>query len=136
MKRVLIGLDLPEEHLGSLPAMLERMAQVLRAEERTRGDISITERPSGRLRLDDDDDGGPWTVVGRWAMEVDDIDRWRHLKRDSLYDVVGTLTVQTDVPIQDNDVLTVYASVKDGEIFGRRPIEFYHPDRFVKEDID
>lgn len=53
-----------------------------------------------------------------------------HIKRDSLYDVMGRLTLQTDTPLLDNAPLIVYRARSDGALWGRSPEEFFHASRF------
>ncbi|WP_210324604.1 DUF1653 domain-containing protein [Chelatococcus reniformis] len=50
---------------------------------------------------------------------------WRHVKRGGLYDVVGLAQVQTTDELTDYEVVVVYRSKHDGELWVRRKSEFY-----------
>src|SRR6478752_2736364 len=55
-----------------------------------------------------------------------------HIKTDGLYDVLGSIIVQTDTPILDKEIPVLYTGGKDGQrlLFGRKPTEFFDAARF------
>lgn len=55
---------------------------------------------------------------------------YQHIKRQSLYDALGTIRVQSDKPVLDNDQLILYRAREDGLLWGRPPIEFFDSERF------
>lgn len=58
---------------------------------------------------------------------------YRHIKRGSLYDPRGTIRIQTDQPLKDDDQLVLYRAQEDGTLWGRPPTEFFDPARFIAE---
>lgn len=135
-KRVVIEIDLDEEeHTPTrLCQALERLSRVVVDEpERMGGTIKKEVPPySQYIRLTEVDDS-TYVEIGAWRMEVGDVERMRHLGRDSVYDVLHNAVLQTDKPLADNASLVVYRG-EDGKWWARAPLEFYHPDRFVPED--
>ena len=57
--------------------------------------------------------------------------RVRHIKRGTLYKVIGHGALQTEFPLHDYDDVVVYQSEKDGSIWVRPVSEFYDEDRFT-----
>jgi len=53
-----------------------------------------------------------------------------HLGRQSKYDVLGKVRIQTSRPILDDEELTLYRAQEDGSLWGRHPDEFFDPNRF------
>ena len=53
----------------------------------------------------------------------------RHLKRGTLYQEIGTATLQTDVPLSDMTELSVYVA-EDGKLWAREPQHLHDPKRF------
>ncbi|AXQ68842.1 hypothetical protein HOU00_gp283 [Caulobacter phage CcrPW] len=57
-------------------------------------------------------------------------DKYRHLKKDSTYNVLGQGIAQCATPIQDNDALVIY---RDGQgRFFARHVDEFHDGRFEK----
>lgn len=64
------------------------------------------------------------TLRSAQAELAGDYALWMHAKRGSVYQEVGTLIVQTDTPVVDNDELVLYRDNRSGRWFGRLPEEF------------
>lgn len=52
------------------------------------------------------------------------VDRWRHVKRGSEYDLLGIAQVQASTPIVEPQMVAVYRSVREGELWVRPADEF------------
>ena len=60
-----------------------------------------------------------------YAMWADRPERWRHLKRGGVYEIVtAQAVVQTEAPLLDNEIVTVYRDVKTDLYYVRPPEEF------------
>lgn len=55
--------------------------------------------------------------------------RVRHRRRGSTYTVIGAATMQSAVLVQEGDVIVVYRSEADGQLWARPVMEF-HDGRF------
>ena len=64
--------------------------------------------------------------------EREAVGRYRHIKRGSVYEVVGEAEAQADEPLGDYEVVVVYRNVDDGHLWVRRKTEFYDPTRFER----
>ena len=51
--------------------------------------------------------------------------KFRHKKRDTVYELLGTAIVQTDVPLNDNDEVVIYLGAEGITLWARRKAEFY-----------
>lgn len=58
---------------------------------------------------------------------------WRHKKRGTIYDIIGSATVQASLPppLHDGAEVLIYRCREDGSLYVRRPTEF-HDGRFEK----
>lgn len=59
--------------------------------------------------------------------------RWRHTRRDTTYELLGSARLQTSAPLLDNAELEIYRADKDGSLWARARHEF-HDGRFEKID--
>lgn len=67
-----------------------------------------------------------------YVMWADRPERWRHRKRGSVYEIVAAQAlVQTEAPLLDNEIVTVYRDVKTG-VYAVRPPEEFMDGRFEK----
>jgi hypothetical protein len=66
-------------------------------------------------------------------LEVKSNETYRHLRRGSLYTVVGRATLQTDRPLTDDQELIVYKGV-DGYLWAR-PSDEFCDGRFQRADV-
>lgn len=56
---------------------------------------------------------------------------FKHLKRGTTYNILGTARIQTEWPVVDNVELTVYQGTEDGKMWAR-PTDEFLDGRFVK----
>ncbi|UTC29703.1 hypothetical protein BAJUN_00730 [Bajunvirus bajun] len=137
MKRILVGIDLPDVLAPRAGHLVERIGRIMAADANlTEGVVTIPVGIDSPIVGLVAPEAREHRKIGTWRVDEVDIERFRHLGRDTTYDTAGTLQVQTDTPIVDGAVLTIYVANEDGKVYGRPPTEFYHPDRFVPEDIE
>lgn len=48
----------------------------------------------------------------------------KHVKRGTVYKIIGEAKIQTDIPLTDYDDVIVYQGESDGHIWVRRKTEF------------
>jgi hypothetical protein len=58
--------------------------------------------------------------------------RFKHKKRGTVYDMIGSAIAQCDRPIVDSDLLVVYKDPFSGQLWVRPKTEF-HDGRFAAE---
>lgn len=59
------------------------------------------------------------------AAREQETERYRHLARGSLYDLVGTAEVQAHEPLPEGEVVQVYRNAQTGHLYVRRKSEFF-----------